>query len=457
MSKRKGKGKRRLFNRRDFLLGAAATGVVGLTLPILPSFGRAADGQFPKRLVVFFSGNGTIASNWVPQSSNGRLTQLSEILEPLDRHIDDITVIEGLDLNSAYHKWQPIEGFHAHERGIGGILTGQHLQTGDFEAGSGYANGISVDQFIANGMAGQTPLHSLQVGLVSRRHGRGWYNRDTMVYTGPGQAALMEYNGEKLFDQIFGDGPSTPAVYERIRERRGSVLDFLRDDLSRVERKISRADRQRLEQHHTAFRELETKLEEPLPTCGSDQAPSVDSWADEANMDTISEIQIRQTVQALACDRTRVAAIQFGKGLGGFSMRCIGVDSGWHGTSHEGDHNDTAVHRLTQMNRYIATRFALLLDEMKAVPEGDGTLLDNSVVLWVNELGKGNSHSKNDVPIVMAGHLDGFFKPGGRHISFGDRPHNDLLITLCHAFGHTDVTEFGIPELCSGPLDELIA
>jgi len=448
---------KRLFNmdRRTFLKGASF-GAASLALPILPTLGHTQAGSFPKRLVIFMSGNGTIASNWVPQSQNGVITQLSTILSPLERHLDDIIAFEGLDLLAGLRQYQAGSGFHAHERGLGGILTGTGLSTGPMEAGSGYATGISIDQYIANAMAGQTGLHSLQVGIISRRASNGWYNRDTMTYAGPGQPLFHESDGGRLFSQIFGDSPSEAAAYDRIQKRRQSVLDFLKDDLSHVERRISAEDRQRLEQHHTAFRDLEQQLQEPLKTCGEDGAPTISNWTNESQMDAISAFQIRQTVQALACDRTRVATIQFGKGLGALSLRCIGLDDGWHYLSHEGDTNGDARQKLTDMNRYIATRFALLLDEMKAVPEGDGTMLDNSVVLWVNELGKGNNHDFHDIPVVIAGNLQGFFNTGGRHVSVGLRAHNDLLMTIAHGFGHTEMTQFGVPELCSGIVDQLV-
>lgn len=444
-------------NRRQFLRGASALGVAGLTLPMLPSLVRAQSADFPKRLVIFSSGNGTIAPNWVPQSTNGQLTGLSTILDPLEPHMDDLLVLEGLDLEVAKGSYQPAGGFHAHERGLGAVLTGQNLNTGDMEAGSGYANGISVDQFIANGMQGETALHSLQFGLCTRRHGVGWYNRDTMTYAGANQPLFAESDGELLFDQIFGEGVSAGGSYERIRDRRQSVLDFVKDDLRRVEAKISARDRQRLEQHHTAFRELETQLSQPAPSCDDPGQPGINNWFDENQMDAISDFQIAQMVQALACDRTRVATMQFGKGLGALSLRCIGMDDSWHSLSHEGDGNGSAQSKLTQMNTYIAGRFAKLIEMMKAIPEGDGTLLDNSIVIWVNELGKGNNHDHDDVPIVMAGGLQGYFDCTGRHVTLGERPNNDFLITLCHAFGHTDVTEFGRPELSSGPISELLA
>jgi hypothetical protein len=443
----------RKMDRRRFLRGAGALGAASLALPVLPSLLQAQD-LFPKRLVVFFSGNGTIAPEWSPTSENGRLTSMSNILEPLAEHMNDITVLEGLDIKVARNEWQGASGFHAHERGLGGILTGQNLSTGDMEAGSGYATGISVDQFIANSLQGQTNLHSLQVGMITRRHGSGWYNRDTMTYAGDGQPLFAESDGTKLFDRIFGETTGTAVTVERARDRRASVLDFLREDMSRVEKELSAEDRERVAEHHTAFRELEDRLSQPLPTC---EAPGggFNEWFDQDNMSAISDFQIEQTVRALACDLARVATFQYGKGLGGLSLRPIGLSDSWHSLSHEGDSNADAQAKLTQLNRYIAGRFAKLLTEMKSVPEGDGTMLDNSVVLWLNELGKGNNHDHDDVPIVMAGSLGGVFKEGGRHVQFGERPHNDLLITLCHAFGQ-QVQTFGRPELCSGPLSELL-
>jgi len=443
-------------DRRAFLRGAGALGLAGLAMPLLPSLGRAQSVDFPKRLLVFHSGNGTIAPNWVPQSSNGLITQMSTILDPLTPHLDDLLVLEGLDITVAKGAYQPRSGFHAHERGLGAILTGQPLNEGDMEAFSGYANGISVDQYIANSMQGQTGIHSLQVGLITRRHGSGWYNRDTMIYADANQPLFAESDGTKIFDQVFGEGVSTPGAYERIRARRQSVLDFVRQDLAGVEQRVSAADRQRLEQHHTAFRELEMQLSEPAPTCEGPDPTSVSDWFDEDAMTAISDFQIRQTVQALACDRTRVVTMQYGKGLGGLSLRPIGMTDGWHSLSHEGDGNADAQQKLTQLNTYIAGRFAKILEEMKAVPEGDGTMLDNSVVIWVNELGKGNNHDHDDVPIVIAGSLQGTFQTGGRHVTLGQRSNNDFLITLCQAFG-LETNTFGLPELCTGSINEILA
>ena len=452
-------------NRRRFLYGAGSLGLTSLAMPWLPSLGQAdqiADAT-PRRLVVFFSGNGTIAPSWTPESVNGRVTRMSTILKPLEPFLSKLTVIEGLDIECAKGRWQPASGFHAHERGLGGILTGQALRRGNMEAGSGYANGISVDQFIANALAQEastrTSVHSLQVGMISRRdHSRGWYNRQTMTYAGADQPLFAQSDGQALFDRLFKDpqAQQPQAAMALIRQRRQSVLDFLKDDYTRVMQRISTQDQARLEQHTDAFRELERELEDRLMACEPPADPQSNAWYNQSQMTQISKLQIDQTVRALACDMTRVATMQFGAGLGALDFIVFGKSGSWHGTSHldSGD-RATNIQLLVEMDTYIASRFAYLLGQMDAIEEPNGkTLLDNSIVLWVNEMGKGDSHDHNDVPIILAG--GGGVLKVGHHIKFGVRSTNDLLITLCHAMGQPQVTTFGIPELCTGPLRELM-
>lgn len=443
-------------NRRTFLRGMGALGAVSMAMPLLPSTGYSASSDYPGRLIVFFSGNGTIPENWTPESENGRITSMSTILKPLERHLNKISVIEGLDIDCAKAQWQPKGGFHAHERGLGGILTGQHLLTGTYEAESGYANGISVDQFIANEIRDPNAMHSTQIGLVTRYN--KWRNRETLCYSGTSDPKFHENDGSLLFSSFFGEGNVSDEVYRRIQLRRQRVLDFLKDDLTEVKKEISAADRIRLENHEQRFVSLENELQMPAPQCSGDPVDGSIDWMNISQMDRNSDFKLKQLAMAMACDRTRVATIQFGAGLGALNLNFMNQSDSWHALSHEGDNNGDARGKLTDTNAYIAGRFAKLLDELDAIPEGeDGeTLLDHSVVLWVNELGKGNNHNHSDVPIVMAGGLHNKIMTGGRHFNFGERSTNDLLITLCHAFGMTGVNEFGIPDLCSGPISELL-
>ena len=134
----------------------------------------------------------------------------------------------------------------------------------------------------------------------------------------------------------------------------------------------------------------------------------------------------------------------------------VGYSDSWHSLSHDSDSDIAAQDKLVLLNKYIAARYAKILTEMKKIKEGDGTMLDNSLVVWVNELGKGNNHRYDDIPIVMAGNLQGVMNCDGRHVQLGNRSSNDLLVTILHAFGYAE-NVFGVPGLCSGPINELLA
>ncbi len=448
------------FSRRQFLKGATAAGTMGLALPILPSLGKAAEGDFPKRLVIMSSANGVPRpeTSWnVTSNGSGQITALSEILSPLQAHLSDLLVLEGLDLEVGKSQNQPSNSFHGHERGLAGILTGRPLQLGNFEANSGYGTGISIDQYLANKWSGQTPIHSLQIGLVSRL--QSWRNRNALVYAGNNQPLFSENDGSVLFDQIFGEQIQEPEALIRLRKRRQSVLDMLKNDMTNVDKRISANDRARLDQHYTAFRELEQVLQGgEQSSCGQFAAPtfSTNDWTSESQMDGTSDFQLTQMVQAMACDRTRVATVQFGSGLGALNLSMVGHNDSWHTLSHDSDSDTAAQDKLVLLNQYIAGRFAKILTEMKKIPEGNGTMLDNSLVVWVNELGKGNNHRYDDIPIVMAGNLQGVMNCDGRHVQLGNRSSNDLLVTLLHAFGYQENT-FGIAGLCTGPITQLLA
>jgi hypothetical protein len=424
---------------------------------MLPSLLEAQDPAYPLRLLVFFSGNGTIRNSWLPERASGRVTSMSRILAPLSRHLPKLMVVDGMEIVAANQSYQPKSGFHGHERGLGAILTGMPLNLGTMVEGSGYAQGISVDNFIANRLGDESALGNLAVGLLTRRHGSGDYNRDTMSYLGDNDPKFMEPDGRVLFNRIFGEASGNLEAYQRLTDRRQSVLDFLRDDMRRLETRISSEDRVRLGNHHEAFRTLERQLAEPAPTCEEPALSDPSSWTDVNQIERILDFQFQQTVKALECDRTRVVSMQFGAGLGGVSLRAAdpSVTEGWHSASHQ-DYPAWEEH-MVMMNTYIAEKLAALLDLMDAVPEGTGTLLDHSIVLWVNELGDGNAHRYSEAPLVMAGGGKGFFRTGGAFVDVGGASNNDLLISLCHAFGQTDVTEFGLPELSTGPLEALHA
>ena len=171
----------------------------------------------------------------------------------------------------------------------------------------------------------------------------------------------------------------------------------------------------------------------------------------------IGALQIDLMVMALACDITRVASLQWSRALSAtrFSWLPSPITEGHHDLSHRGDDDASAVDKLTRINQWYASQLARLIAKLKAVPEGDGTLFDHTLILWCNELGKGNTHSRVNAPYVLAGSAGGALATG-RFLTFeGDVPHNNLLLAILQLMGLPDTT-FGNPDWCTGPLPGLV-
>lgn len=440
-------------DRRTFLktLGLGVAGAA--TLPLMPSLSRSATEDFPTRLVIVFSANGTIPWRWRPEGGEYDWTIPDDsILTPLRPYRDDLLILDGIDMISARNG--PGDG---HQRGMGHMLTGTELGTGDFTGGggelAGYAGGISVDQYIAQHIHQGEMFDSLEFGIQCGRP-TTWSRMCSKGYNQPVEPVQDPYT---IYDRIFGAIEQSSAERARNLARRQSVLDFVRQDLRQVEKKASQNDRERLEQHLASIRELEQQLNtgnaDGIACQAPDQGQRIDP-SKEANFPQTGRLMTDMLVTSLACGLTRVASLQWSRSVSPVSHPWAGVSGRHHDLSHEGDSNASAVESLVEINRWYAEQFAYLIEKMKQVPEGDGTLLDNSLVVWVNELGKGNSHTRNNVPYVIAGNGGGAWR-NGRYLTFEDDPHNNFLVSLCRAMGvQTDT--FGNPEYCTGALSGLV-
>jgi Protein of unknown function (DUF1552) len=164
-------------------------------------------------------------------------------------------------------------------------------------------------------------------------------------------------------------------------------------------------------------------------------------------MPRISKMQIDLMVNSFLADFSRVATLQYTNSVGGAKMRWLGIEEGHHELSHEPDSKELAQTKLTRINQWYCEQIVQLAERLADTPEpgGDGSLLDNTLIVWTNELGKGNSHTLNDIPFVLVGNGLGFRM--GRSVKYPKLPHNRLLMSLAHAFGH-DVKRFGNPDYC---------
>jgi hypothetical protein len=434
----------RIWTRREFIrdlgLGAAS-------LPFilnLPSLGFANQAKRKQRLVVLFSPNGIVPKAFWPDEQGDKFT-LKEILQPLEPFKNKTLVLHGV--------CDKVRGDgDNHMRGIGCLLTGAELYPGNIQGGSdtpaGWASGVSIDQEIKNHLQKnaetRTRFGSLEFGVLVPERADTWTR---MVYTGPNKPVAPVNDPYQMFAKLYGK--------VKDRELLASVLDDVKDDLKKVSKAVSTADRRLLDEHAAFVREMEQDLRaesvrKPDHAKPPELEPGVKAQND--NIPRISKMQIDLMVNSFVADFARVATLQFTNSVGGARMKWIGVNEGHHQLSHEPDTNKKAQEDLIKINKWWCSQMAYLAKRLAETPEpgGKGSLLDNTLIVWTNELGKGNSHTLDNIPFVLVGNgLD--FKMG-RSLKLPRVPHNRLLLSLAHGFGH-QIARFGNPDFCgAGPL-----
>lgn len=435
-------------NRREFLQRLGISTAAGTFLMGLPSLGWAASTSRRQRLVFLFSPNGVIPKHFWPDKQ-GKDYDIKRILKPLEPFKNQMMTLHGID--------NKIKGDgDGHMRGIGCLLTGIELFPGDIQGGSdtpaGWSMGISIDQFLKNKLQAdestRTRFGSLEFGVMVPDRADTWTR---MSYAGANQPVAPISDPYQMFDRLYGQTKN--------RELLASVLDDLVDDFKKIEKVVSAEDRQLLQEHVAMVRAVEKELKTELAAgeksaaqqdksvghAVPDLPPNVDTEND--NIPQITRMQIEMLVSSFTADFARVATFQITNSVGQPRMRWLGIDEGHHGISHEPDSNEEAYEKLIQINTWYAEQVALLAQRLADTPEpgGGGSLLDNTTIVWTNELGKGNSHTRNDIPFVMVGGGLGF--DSGRAMKFDSVPHNRLLMTMAAAMGH-ETKSFGNPDFC---------
>jgi hypothetical protein len=435
-------------SRRTILRGAG----VSIALPWLEAMEEgAANAQAaaaPKRAIFMFTPNGYIQERWVPTGTETSFTFAADgSLKALEPHINDIVILDGVSNLAAGSG--PGDG---HQRGMGSMLTGTQLLTGP-NKGAGLAGGISVDQEIVKALAPPTKVPSLELGVQSRMSGTVW---GYSSYKGSNQPLPPENSPAKVFTRLFSDlpdggGTSTPNPDAlRIAADRKSVLDSAMQNFRTLNAKLGAADRAKLEQHLETIRDLEGRISKApgdgvtSAMCAKPEAPM------EADYATTGKQQMDLLAMAIACDSTRVATFQWSNSFGD-ARPVPSITTGHHTLSH--DSNKKV--ELAQIDTWYAEQFAYLISKLKAIPEGSGTALDNTVLLWSNENSKGWIHDHASMPFVMAGRAGGALRTG-RFLKFTGRvPHNNLLVSILNLMD-VPATTFGNPMNCTGPLTGLV-
>ena len=439
-------------DRRQFLRAAGAAALAAPFYRLLgPQTARAQDEGPAKRFIFMMTSNG-FQQDGIEVTGTGTSFTLGPSLRPLEPFRSKLLLLRGLDNAASY------EGpGGAHQKGCGGWLTGRPLNDGEFTGGngdllSGWASGISVDQRIANVLGDQTRLPSLELGVQVRGAG----NRQRIAYTGSDAPLPPDSSPQRVYSRLFSGAVGDAGAIARLRRRRQSVLDYVGGDLSRVHGQLGTEDRPALEAHMERIREIERQLDVIATTCDTPDAPGTFDPMREGNYLQAGTVQTDLLVAAMACDITRISTMLWCGATSGQRFPSLGFTEGHHPLSHDGDSNGASQSKLREVDLFHAQRFAHLLRRLEETPEpgGEGTMLDHTVVVWGSELSKGNSHSRRDMPIMMAGGLGGYFRTG-RAVRFAGRPHNDLLLTILHGFGIMDPS-FGLARHCTGPLGQLV-
>ena len=421
--------------RRTFLRGVGAA----LALPLLDAMVPAASALTrtaaapPRRLGYVYIPMGMNPVPWTPNEV-GRLTTLSPSLSPLLPHLDHLTVVTNLEINDAH-----ISGNHASANSS--FLTCVRPKRTE---GSDYVNGTSVDQIAATQVGGDTPLPSLEIGtdLIAQvgncDNGFACAYMNSLSWASPTAPNPTEADPRIVFERLFGKGGS-PEERQAQLNRDKSILDWVLDDMARLQQQLGAGDRIKVSEYLDTVREVERRIQRA-------EESAVDSSLDDLTRPTSvpdvweDHVKLMYDLQVLAlrADLTRIITFQMAREASTRTYPQIGVPEPHHPTSHHLD-NPEKLAQLAKINQYHVSLFGYLVEQLKRTQDGDGTLLDHTTYLLGSGLGNPNVHDHRNLPIVIASGA-GSRIAGGRHVKYDElTPLANLHLTLLDEVGvHLD-------------------
>ncbi len=420
---------RKPMGRRTVLRGMGTTMALPLLEAMMPAASRAAEeaAASRKRLQVIYTPNGMMMQNWTPAS--GENFAFSPILKPLEPYRNQLTVFTGLSQEQSEALG---DGAGDHGRCCGGYLTGTHVKKTE---GADITAGISMDQLVAKQFGNQTQIPSLELGLEppslvgSCDSGYSCAYTNTLSWSSPSTPLPVTINPREVFEQLFGDGDSLDSKSRLAQlKRQASILDFVADDAKRLSANMGANDKHKLDEYMTSVRDIERRIQK-MEQGGGDVAalpafarPSgvPDGFEDHAHM------MVDLMVLAAQADLTRVNTLMLARETSARSYPEIGVPDGHHPLSHHGNDPEKMA-RLTKINTLHMEQVAYYLKRMSETKEGDGTLLDHTMLLAGASLADPNAHSHRDLPTIVAG---GLIK-GNRHmVAPKQTPMTNLMLAM---------------------------
>jgi Protein of unknown function (DUF1552) len=434
--------------RRTFLRGMGATVALPLLDAMVPSMTALAKtaAEPVRRLGFVYMPMGCDIARWTPAGEAGRLGELSPALQSLAPVVDQLTVITNLELKNAY------PGTHATSNAA--FLSAAKAK---WTESTDYHLGTTVDQIAAKQIGQPTLLPSLELSMDLLQtigqcdNGYACVYQNNLSWSSPTTPLPAEAHPRIVFERLFGEG-GTAADRRAALQRRASLLDWVREDITRLQNKLGPEDRTRVGEYLDTVREVERRIQKAEGETDKDQLPDLDrpvgvpvSYAEHAKL--MFDLQ----VLALQGDVTRVVTFQLARETSTRTYTEIGVPDPHHPLTHHGNDPDK-IARMAKINAFHVSLFAYFLEKLKATPEGDGTLLDHSLYLYGSGMGNPNVHDHVNLPILVAGGA-GKVK-GGRHIKYPEpTPLANLHLTLLERVG---VRMDGFAD-SKGKVDELLA
>src|SRR5262245_9386155 len=436
--------------RRTFLRGLGATLALPLLDSMLPSVSAAGPSAPPVRLGYVYTPNGIVGAcdksprpfMWTPKTA-GTNVEFGPTMKALDPFREQLNVFSGLAQVTGRALG---DGPGDHARATATFLTGVHpYQTGRAD----FRLGVSADQIAAKAFGKYTQLASLELGLEPQPLAGNCDSGYTCAYMsmswgGPNSPLPAEINPRAVFERLFGDGDSTdPEVRAARLEKQKSVLDYVSGSLARLQQRLGAGDKRKIEEYLEAVRDIERRIALAEKQSRTMEIPALDRpSAVPDDYAEYSTLMIDLQVAAWQTDMTRVASFMLGRDGSNRAYREIGISDGHHSISHhQGD--EERLDKLIKIDELHVSMFAHLLKRLKETPDGDGTLLDHSLVVFGSSISESNIHTHDDLPIVLAGTANGRIA-GNRHLVYSkETPLNNLFLNMFDLAGVPHVEGFG--------------
>jgi hypothetical protein len=423
-----------LWQRRTFLKGVGTA----MALPWLESLwpGRLSAAEAagpPTRMAFVFFPNGAIMDSWRPQGV-GRDFTLGKTMASLEPFKQDLIVFSGLAQDNG---WAKGDGPGDHARSASTFLTGAHpVKT----AGADIRVGISADQAAAAQIGNRTKLPSLELGIERGRTAGSCDSGYSCAYSSciswktASTPMAKEIDPKQVFDRLFGSASEAERGRAERDLYRQSILDLVAEDAARLKNKLGQTDRRKVDEYFTSVRELEQRIERARTE--SAQARPELAVPDRIPPDLRQHVRLMFDLLVLAfqTDTTRIATFMLANEGSNRSYRMVEVNNGHHELSHHRNEQEK-VEQLRRIDKFLVGEFSYFVERLKSVREGQGTLLDNSMVVYGGSLSDGNRHRHDDLPIVLAGRGGGTIDTG-RHIKYEDEtPLNNLFVSMLDRIG----------------------